>query len=112
MIFFGIEMTYRAHKLLENHYKNVYNADHFYHFQITITESMSESIEMCKIVHFHGFQHLKFRVHPAPEVHDFGIRCMNFLSHFEHLTCYIKHGADILARQMVFRGPAPDVCIK
>ena len=85
-------MTYRAHKPLENHHKNGYNANHFYHFQITITESKSESIEMCKIVHFHGFQHPKFRVHPAPEVHNFG--------------------ADILARQMFFRGPAPDVCIK
>ena len=55
-------------------------------------------------------QRSKFRVHPAPEVHDFAIpvRCMNFSSHFEHLICHIKHGADILARRMVFRGPAPD----
>ena len=30
--------------MLENHNKNGYNADHFYHFQITITGSMSESI--------------------------------------------------------------------
>ena len=73
---------------------------------------MSESIEMCKTVHFHGFQHPKFRVHPAPEVHDFAIRCINFSSHFEHLICYIKHGAGILTRQMFFWGPAPDVCIK
>ena len=69
-------MAYRAHQTLENHHKNGYNADHFYHF----TRSMSESIEMFKIVHFHDF--------------------------------HIKHGADILARRMVFRGPAPDVCIK
>ena len=62
---------------------------------------MSESIEMCKIVHFHGFQHPKFRVHPAPKVHDFAIRCMNFSSHFEHLICHIKHGAGILAKQMI-----------
>ena len=52
-------------------------------------------------------QRPKFRVHPAPEVHDFAIRCMNFSSHFEHLICHIKHSADILARRMVFRGPAP-----
>ena len=75
-------MTYRAHQTLENNHKNGHNADHFYHFQITITGNMSESIEMCKIVHFHGFQHSKFRVHAAPEVHDFAIRCINFLSHF------------------------------
>ena len=56
---------------------------------------MSESIEMCKLVHFHGFQCPILRVHPAPEVHDFAIRCKNFLSHFEHLICHIKHGADI-----------------
>ena len=56
---------------------------------------MSESIEMCKIVHFHGFQHPKFRVHHAPKVHDFAIRCMNFSSHFEHLICHIKLGAGI-----------------
>ena len=56
---------------------------------------------MCKILNFHGFQHPKFRVHPAPEVHDFAIRCINFSSHFEHLICHIKHGADILARRMV-----------
>ena len=73
---------------------------------------MSESIEMCKIVQFHGCQRPKFRVHPAPEVHVFAIRCMNFLSHFEHLICHIKHGADILSRRMFFREPAPDVCIK
>ena len=73
---------------------------------------MSESIESCNIVHFHGFWRPKFRVHPAPEVHDFAIRCINFLSHFEHLICHIKHGADILARRMVFRQPASDVCIK
>ena len=59
--------------MLENHHKNGYNADHFYHFQITITGSMSAP---------------KFRVHPAPEVHDFAIRCMNFSSHFEHLICH------------------------
>ena len=70
---------------------------------------MSESIEICKIVHFHGFQHPKFRVHPAPKVHDFAIRCMNFSSHFEHLICHIQHGAGILDRQMFFRGPAPDL---
>ena len=111
--------------MLENHHKNGDNTDHFYHFQITITVSMSESIQMCKIVHFHGFQHPKLRVHPEPKVHDFAIRCMNFEhlkchikqchikhDHFEHLKCHIKHGEDILARQMVFRGPAPDVCIK
>ena len=46
---------------------------------------MSESIEMCKIVHFYGFPRPIFRVHPAPKVHDFAIRCMNFSSHFEHL---------------------------
>ena len=46
-------------------------------------------------------------------MYDFAIRCMNFSSHFEHLICHIKHGEDILlARQMFFRGPAPDVCIK
>ena len=73
---------------------------------------MSESIEMCKILHLHGFQHPKLRVHPAPKLHDFAISCMNFYSHFEHLICIIKHGADILARQMVHRGPAPDVRIK
>ena len=67
---------------------------------------------MCKIVHFHSFQHPKIRVHPAPEEHDFAIRCMNFSSNFEHLICHIKHGADILASQIVLRGPAPDVCIK
>ena len=50
---------------------------------------------MCKIVHFHGFQRPKFRVHPAPKVHDFAIRCMNFSSKVEHLICHIKHGADI-----------------
>ena len=82
--FFCIEMTYRAHEMLENHHKNGYNADHFYHFQITITGSMSESIEMCKIVHFHGFQHPKFRVSPAPQMHDFAIKCINFSSNFEH----------------------------
>ena len=64
-------MTYRAHQTLENHHKNGYNADHFYHFQIPITGSMSESIKMYKTVHFHDF--------------------------------HIKHGADILARRMVFR---------
>ena len=98
--------------MMENHHKNGNNADHFHHFQITIIGSMSESIEMCKIVHFHGFPRPKFRVHPAPEVHDFSIGCMNFLSHFEHLICHIKHCADILARRMLFRGPAPDACIK
>ena len=66
-------MTYRAHQTLENHQKNGYNTDYFHHFQITIIGSMSESIEMCKIVHFHGFQRPKFRVHPAPKVHDFFI---------------------------------------
>ena len=69
-------------------------------------------LEMCKIVHFHGFQLPKFGMHPAPEVYDFAIKCMNFLSHFEHLICHIKHGADILARQMVFRAPVPNVCTK
>ena len=59
---------------------------------------------MCKIVHYHGFQLPKLRVHPAPEVHDFAIRCMHFLS---HLICHIKHGADILARQMDFRALYP-----
>ena len=49
---------------------------------------MSESIEMCKIVHFYGFQRPKFRVHPVPKGHDFAIRCMNFSSHFEHLICH------------------------
>ena len=73
-------MTYRAHQTLENHHKNGYNADHFSHFKLTITVSMSESIEMCKIMHFNCFQRPKFRVHPAPEVHDFAIRCMNFSS--------------------------------
>ena len=57
---------------------------------------MSESIEMCKIVHFYGFPRPNFGVHPAPEMHDFAIRCMNFSSHFEHLICHIKHCADIL----------------
>ena len=42
------------------------------------TRSMSESIEMCKIVHFHGFQCPKLRVHLEPEVHDFAIMCINF----------------------------------
>ena len=46
-------------------------------------------------MHFHGFQRPKFRVHPAPKVHDFAIRCMNFSSKVEHLICHIKHGADI-----------------
>ena len=69
-------------------------------------------MEMCKLVHFHGFPCPILRVHSAPEVHHFAIRCMNYLGHFEHLICHIKHGADILARQMAFRGPAPDVCIK
>ena len=67
---------------------------------------MSESIEMCKIVHFYGFPRPKFKVH------DFAIRCMNFSSHFEHLICHIKHCANILARQMIFRGPVPDACIE
>ena len=67
---------------------------------------------MCKVVHFYGFQLPKLRVHPAPEVHDFAIKCMNFLSQFEHLICHIKHGVDILARRMVFRAPVPNVCIK
>ena len=53
--FFCIKMTYRAQQTLENHHKNDYHADHFYHFQITATGSMSESIDMCKIVYFHGF---------------------------------------------------------
>ena len=70
---------------------------------------MSESIEMCKIVNFHGFQRPKFRAHPAPEVHDFAIRCMNFLSNFEHLMCHIKHGEDILARQW-FLGDLHPMC--
>ena len=73
-------MTYRAHQTLENHHKNGLNADNFHHFQITITGSMSESIEMFKIVHFYGFQRPKFRVHLAQEVHDFAIGCMNFKS--------------------------------
>ena len=58
------------------------------------------------------FQCPKFRVHPAPEVHDFAIRCMNFSSNFEHLIYHIKHSADILARRMFLRGPAPYACIK
>ena len=33
---------------------------------------------------------------------------MNFSSHFEHLICHIKHGADISARRMFLRGPAPN----
>ena len=66
-------MTYRAHQALENHEKNCYNADYFHHFQITIIGSMSKSKETYKIVHFHGFQRPKFRMHPAPEVHDFSI---------------------------------------
>ena len=58
---------------------------------------------MCKIVYFHGFQRPKFRVHPAPKVHDFAIRCMNFWSHFEHLICHISMVQTfILARRMVF----------
>ena len=69
----------------ENH-KNGYKTDTSYHFQIRITVSMSESKEMCKIAF--RFQHPKFRVHPAPEVHDFAIRCMNFSSHFKHLMSY------------------------
>ena len=73
---------------------------------------MSETIEMCRFVHFHGFQRPKLRVHPAPEVHDFAIRCINFSSHFEDMICHIEHGADILSRRMFFRGPACDVCIK
>ena len=64
-------MTYRAHPTLENHHKNGYNAAHFSHFQITTTVIMSASIEICKTVHFHGFQCRKFRVLPAPEVHEF-----------------------------------------
>ena len=89
-------MTYRAHQTLENHHKNGHNAHHFYHFQITITGSMSESIVLnVQNCAFHGFQRPKFRVHPAPKVHDFVIRCMNFSSHFEHLICHIKHGADM-----------------
>ena len=51
---------------------------------------MSESIEMLQILHFHSIQHPKLRVHPAPKVHDFAIRCMNFLSHLEHLICNIS----------------------
>ena len=31
---------------------------------------------------------------------------------FEHLICYIKQGADIVAGCMAFRGLAPDVCMK
>ena len=83
--------------MLENHHKNGYNADHFYHFKLQL-------LGVC--------QRPKFRVNPAPEVHDFAIRCMNFLSNFEHLICHIQHGADILARRMGFRGPAPYACIK
>ena len=49
---------------------------------------MSESIEMCKIVHLHSFQRPILRMQPAPEVHNFAIRCMNFLSHFEHSICH------------------------
>ena len=59
---------------------------------------MSESIIYYRIVHFHGYQCLKLRVNAAPEAHDFAIRCMNFSSHFERLTCHIKHSANILAR--------------
>ena len=50
----------------------------FFHFQITIIGSMSESIKMCKTVHLHGFQCPKLRLHHAPEVHNFAVRCMNF----------------------------------
>ena len=91
-------MTYRAHPTLENHHTNGYNADHFYHFQ------KLQLLGVCQCP--------KFRVHPAPEVHDFAIRCMNFSSHFEHLICHIKYGADILARRMVLRGTPPYACIK
>ena len=83
--------------MLENHHKNGNNADHFYHFKLQL-------LGEC--------QRPKFRVNPAPEVHDFAIRCMNFSSHFEHLICHIKHGADILARRKVFRGPVPYAYIK
>ena len=31
---------------------------------------------------------------------------------FEYFKCYIKQGADILVWCIVFRGPAPDVCLK
>ena len=34
--------------------------------------------EMCKIMHLHGFQRPKLRVHPAPEVHDFAIGSIDF----------------------------------
>ena len=39
---------------------------------------MSENIEMCKIVHLHGFQRPELKVHPAPEVHYFAVGCMDF----------------------------------
>ena len=55
-----------------------YNAEHFYHFQIIITGSMSENVEMGKIVHLHGFQHPKLKVYPAPEVHDSAVGCIDF----------------------------------
>ena len=43
---------------------------------------MSESIEMSKTVQFHGFQLPKLKVYPAPELHDFAMKCKNFLSRF------------------------------
>ena len=60
--------------MLENHHKNGYNADHFYHFKLQL-------LGEC--------QRPKFRVNPAPEVDDFAMRCMNFSSHFEHLICHM-----------------------
>ena len=29
-------------------------------------------------MHLYGFQHPKLRMHPASEVHDFGVGCMDF----------------------------------
>ena len=58
---------------------------------------MSENIEMCKVVQLYGFQHLKFRVHPAPEVHDFAVGALISIAILNILIFYIKHGADILA---------------
>ena len=72
-------MTYRAHRPWKNHHKNGYNAEHLYHFKQQLLGVCHKVLEMCKIVHFHGFQLPKLRVHPAPEVHDFAIKCMNVI---------------------------------
>ena len=64
--------------------------------------SVSEHIEMCKIVHLHGFQRPELRVHLAPEVHYiynyFEVGCVDFQTHVECLKCFIKHRAAIVAR--------------